>query len=142
MNLETISKLVELCPVPSCMQQLILTILLGYGTPSAHAIQTAPLIDEIPIQVVHVGTLNRCRHTLYYMEKTLTHCYNNATHFSREALFELHIIYLTNKRQTPYTISKLRDLTQYSIALSRNRLIQMCNEETKIRLINMLCDSD
>jgi hypothetical protein len=133
MNLETATKLVELCPVPSCIQQLILTILLGYGTPSAHAIQTAPLIDEIPIQVVHVGTLNRCRHTIYYMEKTITHCYDNASHFSREALYEIHIIYLTNKQQTPYTILKLRDLTQYSSTLTRNRLIQWCKQETKIR---------
>ena len=140
MNLEIITNLVELCPVPSCIQQLIFNILVGYGTPSAHAIQTAPhSIVETPIQV-QIGTLTQCRHTLYYMEKRIIHCYDNASHFSRDALYELHIIYLTKKPQTPYIISKLRDVFQYYNTLTRNRLIQLCNEETKIRLSNMLCE--
>jgi hypothetical protein len=133
MNLETISNLVELCPVHPCIQQLIFIMLIGYGTPTAHAIRTAPLIGETPSHVVRTGTQNRCRHTFYYNEKTITHCYDKSSHFSRETLYELHKIYLTNKQQTLYTISRLRDLNQDSVALSRNRLIRMGNEELRLK---------
>jgi hypothetical protein len=116
---EIACKLLELCPVPSCIQQLIFNILVGYGTPSANAIQKETIRSW--------GAVNEFRYILNYIEQ----------YYNQEVLYELHIIYLTNKRQTSYTISKLQILSQYSQDLTRNRLIRLLDEETKLRLIKM-----
>lgn len=135
--LETNSILLKLCPIPTVIQDAILNILVGYGTPSANAIKSGRLLDdiELPIKVIAMGTLDRCRHTLYYMERTITHYYDNSTHFSKEALIELHQIYLTNKRTTPYTITKLQDVSNYLYKLRMDRLIQLKIEESRIKQV-------
>ena len=114
---EIACKLVELCPVPACIQQLIFNILVGYGTPSANAIQKETTRSW--------GAPNEFRYTLNYIEQN----------YNREALYELHIIYLTNKRQTSYTISKIQMISRYSQAHIRSRLIRLLDEETNLRLI-------
>lgn len=109
------STLLTMCPIPTSIQDIILGMLIGYGTPSANAIKARLIEDEpeTPIKVVALGTLDRCRHTLYYMEKTINHNYDNASYFSKEALFELHIVYLNGKRSTPYTTRKIQELTNH-----------------------------
>ena len=112
---ETASMILTMCPIPTSIQDIILGILIGYGTPSANAIKARLIEDEpeIPIKVVALGTLDRCRHTLYYMERTINYNYDNASYFSKEALFELHIVYLNGKRSTPYTVRKIQELTNH-----------------------------
>jgi hypothetical protein len=112
---ETASMLLTLCPIPTSIQDIIFGMLLSQGTPSAAAIKRDEKEEEkeIPIKVVALGTLDRCRHTLYYMEKTINHNYDNASYFSKEALFELHIVYLNGKRSTPYTTRKIQELTNH-----------------------------
>ena len=125
--LETGSVLLKLCPIPTVIQDIIMNILIGFGTPSANAIKSRQLLDEseIPIKVVAFTSLNKCRYTLYYMERAVTHYYDEASYFSKEALFEMYSIYLKNKRTTQYTITKLQDISNHSYRLSRERLIQL-----------------
>lgn len=127
--------LLKLCPIPESIQQCIFNLLIGFGTPSTNAIKTTPLQleNEIPIKVVALGTLDRCRYTLYYMERTITHWYDNSNYFSKEALFGLHQIYLSNKKQTAYTTTKTQDLTNCLQTMSRRRLIQIVEEELRIK---------
>lgn len=133
--LQLASSLLTLCPIPTAIQDIIFGILVGYGTPSTNAIKSKPSIDdnEIPIRVVALGTLDRCRHTLYYMERTITHTYDNASYFSKEALFEIHTIYLKNKRTTEYTLTKMQELSNALYSLSQRRLIQIMGEESRIK---------
>lgn len=125
--------LLKLCPIPESIQQCIFNLLVGYGTNTASAIKTITIPDDIPIRVIVFGSLDRCRHTLYYMERTINHFYDNASHFSKEALFELHNIYLSNKRQTPYIITKTHEITEYLQVIKRKRLIQFITEESRIK---------
>ena len=132
-SFEYASSLLELCPIPESIQQCIFSLLIGFGTPSTKAMKNATLPEEVPIRVVALGMLDRCRHTLYYMERTISHCYDNASHFSREALFELHKIYLSNKRPTAYTITKTQELNNRLQTMSRKRLLQFIVEESQIK---------
>lgn len=131
---ETARELLELTPIPSSIQQIIFNMLIGYGTPSSKVLKTKEPDEDIPIRVVAIGPLNRCRHTMYYTWKTKTHCYDNASHYSREALYELHTVYLLNKkRQTSYVLSKLLDMAIYMEAQTETRLSQFAAEERKIK---------
>jgi hypothetical protein len=107
------SMLLTLCPIPTVIQDMIVGILMYQGTPSSNAIKTRNLEEEVPIKVVALGPLDRCRHTLYYMERTVNRIYDNSSYFSREALIELHIAYLKEKRSTAYTVTKIQDLTNH-----------------------------
>ena len=114
--------LLTLCPIPTVIQDMIVGILMCEGTPSSNAIKRKNLEEEeVPIKVVALGPLDRCRHTLYYMERTVNIIYDNASYFSREALIELHIAYLKEKRSTTYTVTKIQDLTNHLTALFKRR---------------------
>ena len=117
------SMLLTLCPIPTVIQEMIVGILVCEGTPSSNAIKGMKLEEEVPIKVVGLGPLNRCRHTLYYMERTINHIYDNASYFSREALIELHIVYLKGKRPTAYTATKIQDLTNHLKRLHSSFLV-------------------
>jgi hypothetical protein len=113
-------------------------MLIGYGTPStnamtANAIRNMPASEDIPIKVVIFGPHNRCRYTLYFMNKTITRYYDNATHFSLQALYELHLIYLNAQRQTEYAISKQRIIDDSLIVPTKIRLIRLMVEEHGIQ---------
>ena len=126
-KLQTASMLLSLCPIPQVIQDMIFGILLCDGTPSSNAIKGKNLEEEeeIPIKVVALGPLNRCRHTLYYMEQTVNIIYDNASYFSREALIELHIVYLKEKRTTAYTVTKIQALTNHLNSLIKERLVKI-----------------
>jgi len=129
---EQFMQLLSTCPVPRCIQQLIYYHLVGYGTPSAGVIQTMTPAEDIPIKVVALGPLNTCRHSLYYMEKTITHNYDISSHFSRQALYEHHIIYLKSKKiQTEYIISRQRAMMESLQILANIRLMRLTIEEHK-----------
>lgn len=120
--------LLTLCPIPTVIQDMIVGILMCEGTPSSNAIKRKNLEEEeeeVPIKVVALGPLDRCRHTLYYMERTVNYIYDNASYFSREALIELHIAYLKEKRSTTYTVTKIQDLTNYLTSLFKRREINI-----------------
>ena len=126
---EQFIKLLTQSPVPLCIQQLIYYNLVGYGTPSASVIQTMIPAEDIPIKVVALGPPNKCRHSLYYMGKTITHNYDESSHFSRQALYEFHIIYLKSKKnQTEYIISRQRDMTETLQILTNVRLMRLTIE--------------
>lgn len=105
--MNTYKQLLQLCPIPECIQQLIFNILVGYGTPSANAIQSVmPNINVIL-------KTNAC------LESSLS-----ASYFSQEAIIEIHIIYLTNKPQTHARISKVKAINNYFRKITQERLIQ------------------
>ena len=118
------SMLLTLCPIPTVIQDMIFTILVCQGTPSARVIKAREEREEreIPICVVALGPLHACRYTLYYMDRTVNHYYDNDSYFNKEALFELHIIYLKSKRSTAYTVRKIQELTNHLDELFRDRL--------------------
>jgi hypothetical protein len=122
------SALLTLCPIPTVIQNMIFGILLCEGTPTASIIKTRKSDKEsgeleIPIHVVVIGPLQRCRHSLYYMDKTINHYYDNDSYFNKEALFELHIIYLKSKRTSAYTVRKIQELTEHLDMLFKCRLV-------------------
>ena len=135
-SLESARSSLRNCPIPENVQDLIFSMLLSFGTPSSGALMSSKLIvnDDIPIAVVILGTLDRCRHTLYYANKTISHFYDNAGYFSRRALFETHIVYLKKKKvQTPtYTTSKIAGLTYHLHLMTRNRLLKFIEEERRL----------
>ena len=124
-----------LCPVPSSIQEKIYYLLVGFGTETANAIRTAPAILDVPIKAVAFGPLGRCRHTLYYMNFTVNHYYDNASHFSRLALYELHLIYLDHSPPLPYISSRIQDVSSSLRALINNRLMRFFVEESLMRLV-------
>ena len=105
--MNTYKQLLELCPIPECIQQLIFNILVGYGTPSANAIQS--VIPNINV----ILKTNAC------LRSSLS-----ATYFSQEAIIEIHIIYLTNKQQTHARISKVKAMNNYLRKITQERLIR------------------
>ena len=124
-----------LCPVPSSIQEKIYYLLVGFGTETANAIRTAPAILDVPIKAVAFGPLGRCRHTLYYTNFTVNHYYDNASHFSRLALYELHLIYLDHSPPLPYISSRIQDVSSSLRALINNRLMRFFVEESLMRLV-------
>jgi hypothetical protein len=137
MNIFELSiNLLELSPIPSSIQWMIIHSLIGHGTPSTNAIKKSNVHigadNEIPIRVVALYGLNECRYTMYYMEGAIVICYKNASYHSRMALFELHTIYLLNKKkQTQYVVTKLRDISNSLKEHTKNRLEMVCSEEPK-----------
>ena len=105
---EQFIKLLALSPVPPCIQQLIYYNLVGYGTPSAGAI-------HIPNVFAH---LKRYSSRLYSTVMALH--YYNASHFSRVAFLELHLIYLYNN---PHIVSNSLNV------IKKNRLVRLVEEE-------------
>ena len=105
---EQFIKLLALSPVPPCIQQLIYYNLVGYGTPSASAIHSPNVF----------GHLKRYSSTLYYVQMALH--YYNASHFSRVAFLELHLIYLYNN---PHIVSNSLNV------IKKNRLVRLVEEE-------------
>ena len=140
MNLyEQYANVLQLCSIPESIQQMIFYLLVGYGTSSAHNIQ-GELANtnkkEEPIHAIILGPLDRCRHTLYYMENTINHVYDNSNYFSREALYHAHLIYLQNKKkQTEYTITKIQELTNDLKRLTKNRLTQLGEYDKMIEIL-------
>jgi len=113
-------------------------MLIGYGTLSANAMsanakQIMLTTQDIPIKVVIFGPHNRCRYTLYFMNKTTTRYYDNSTHFSLCALYELHLIYLNAQRQTEYVNSKQRIVDESLIVSTNIRLMRLMVEEHGIQ---------
>jgi hypothetical protein len=109
---EQFTKLLALSPVPPCIQQLIYYNLVGYGTPSTSAIHSRIF-----------GHLKRYIST-YYGQMALH--YYNATHFSRIALLELHLIYLINN---PHVVSSVRCMSNSLNVIKKNRLVRLMEEE-------------
>ena len=136
MNLYEQSMILRMCPVPASIQQIIYYLLMGFGTETANAIRTAPAILDVPIKSVAFGPLGRCRHTLYYMNFTINHYYDNASHFSRRALYELHLIYLDRNPPLPYISSRIQDITSSLHVLNKNRLMRFVVEERRIQIQN------
>jgi hypothetical protein len=128
--------LLRVCPIPSSIQQIIYYLLVGFGTETANAIRTAPAISDEPIKTVAFGPLGRCRHTLYYWNYTINHYYDNASHFSRLALYELHLIYLINSPPLPYIFSRIQDITSSLRVLIKNRLMRFVVEDSLMRLVS------
>lgn len=126
-------QMLSLCPIPHCIQQLIYYTLVGYGTLSANAIRIMPAMEDIPIKVVIFGPHNRCRHTLYFMKKTITRYYDDATHFSLHALYELHLIYLNTQRPTEYLNSKRQIMKDSLYVSTKIRLVRLMVEEHGIQ---------
>ena len=134
MNLyEQSIQMLSLCPIPHCIQQLIYYMLIGYGTLSANAIRIMPAMEDIPIKVVAFGPHNRCRHTLYFMKKTITRYYDDATHFSLHALYELHLVYLNTRRPTEYLNSERQIMNDSLYVSTKIRLIRLMVEERGIQ---------
>ena len=129
-----------LCPVPSSIQEKIYYLLVGFGTETANAIRTAPAILDVPIKAVAFGPLGRCRHTLYFMHFTviINHNYDNASHFSRLALYELHLIYLNNNPPLPYISSRIRDVSSSLRALIKNRLMRFIVEDNIMDVVRLI----
>jgi len=67
------------------------------------------------------------------MEKTITHCYDNASYFSREALYELQIVYLSAEEQSGYVIAGLNMMHFYLDVLIKNRLVKGMAEELRMK---------
>ena len=111
---EQFIKLLALSPVPPCIQQLIYYNLVGYGTPSASAIHSPNVF----------GHLKRYSSTLYYVQMALH--YYNASHFSRVAFLELHLIYLYNN---PHIVSNVRCMSNSLNVIKKNRLVRLVEEE-------------
>jgi hypothetical protein len=136
--LETAHHLLGLCPIPSSIQQIIYYSLVGHGTTSANAIQTCfHEEEEIPIRVVIWGdnddSSTKCRYTVFYMEKTKNRCYDNSSHYSLIALFDLHPIYLSKKSGSQYAILKTAELARRESVLTSLRLARLQEEESKIK---------
>ena len=129
-------RLLRVCPIPSSIQQIIYYLLVGFGTETANAIRTAHAILDVPIKAVAFGPLGRCRHTLYFMHYTINHYYDNASHFSRLALYELHLIYLNHNPPLPYISSRIQDVSSSLRALINNRLMRFFVEESLMRLVS------
>jgi hypothetical protein len=113
-------------------------MLIGYGTLSANAMSANAkrimlTAQDIPIKVVVFGPLNRCRYTLYFMKKTTTRHYDDAKHFSRCALYELHLVYLNAQRQTEYVNSNRRIIDDSLLVSTNIRLIRLMVEEHGIQ---------
>jgi hypothetical protein len=135
MNLyEQSMQILRACPVPPCIQQIIYYLLVGFGTETANIIRTAPAVLDVPIKIVAFGPLGRCRHTLYFMNFTINHYYDNASHFSRVALYELHLIYLDCSPHFPYISSRIQDITSSLRVLIKNRLMRFIVEERRIQI--------
>ena len=138
--LETAHNLLGLCPIPSSIQQIIYYSLVGHGTPSSNAILASSRKgEEIPIRVViwsdNDETSTKCRYTVFYMEKTINCYYDNSSHYSLMALFDLHPIYLSRKTGSRYGILKTAELARRESALTSLRLARFNEEESKIEKI-------
>jgi hypothetical protein len=110
--------LLNLCPIPQIIQEMIFNIFVGYGTPSANILKNPVITKDNFIKRIIVISFGRLR---------------RSTYFSLETIYELHAVYLKNKIMTPYRICKLQDLR---IELHNNmklRLVKMIKEEEKIK---------
>jgi hypothetical protein len=135
---EVANKMLDLLPIPRSVQLLILNLLIGYGTPSAKALKTRSDHDaEIPIRVVRVEGYDRCKYIAYYMDGVIMRCYDYASYDSKLALFELHSVYLLNKKiQTPYIISQLELLSTCLKDYTKNRHSQLIIQEELLKKEN------
>jgi hypothetical protein len=132
---ESAKNLLELCPIPSVIQQLILNSFIGYGTPSSQALKITDNDEEIPIRVVVMEVSDKFRYSIYYMDKVINRYYDySSSHHSLIALCELHIIYLFKKQiQPPYVLLKLRELCDHMNDYTKRRLLRLMDEESKVK---------
>ena len=128
--IEIANKLLDLCLIPKSIQLVILNLLIGYGTPSADAFKNRSKDAEIPIRVLAVNGFESCRYTIHFMDRMILRCYDNASHYTKIALFELHCIYLLNKkRQTQFIVSQSQLLTNCIRDYTKNRHLQLTLRE-------------
>ena len=113
---EQFIKLLALSPVPPCIQQIIYYNLVGYGTPSACAIHIPNVF----------GHLKRYSFMALKRYSSMALHYYNATHFSRVAFLELHLIYLYNN---PHIVSNVRGMSNSLNVIKKNRLVRFVEEE-------------
>jgi hypothetical protein len=127
--------LLNLCPIPQIIQEMIFNILVGYGTPSANILKDPVITKDNFIKRIIVISFGRVgRMIIRHSPKFLNYCelldmHANSTYFSLETIYELHVVYLKNKIMTPYRIRKLQDLR---IELHNNmklRLVKTIEEE-------------
>jgi hypothetical protein len=118
--------LLKLCPIPEIIQNQIFNLVVGFGTHSAN-IMRMKKDKEKPYQIVILlGPGEMCCKKLYYWDyRVVNQCYDMSSHFTREALYELHLIYLSQL----YNIYQSNYWLKF---LMKKRLLQLMEEELRI----------
>ena len=106
-----------------------------YGTPVSNILKDIEIIKCNFIKKIHIVSFGRVGYLKivhspkflnYYQIMTM---HDNATYFSLETLYELHMVYLKKTDMTPYKLLKLYDLTDELHNNMRVRLIHIIEEE-------------
>lgn len=150
MNIFEFSKVVlQLCPVPTCIQDQIYNLLVGYGTPCMNTINTTIIAFHKLMERVAIFNLTDSpslwkyvkmyhdyrilRYNILYGDSSILTYYTPNVYFSSEAICELHLCHLNNSNPTPLQISKKRGLTSKLQDMMRFRLCKMYNDEPYAR---------
>lgn len=124
----------QLCPIPQSIQQLIYYTLVGYGTPASNAIQTMSGIDETLAKVAIFSPLNRNIRSLNALKK-VSYYYNKPSYFSRCALYELHRVYLSvnrDKYSDEFRITRCQDMQNLLDDLTKKKLTRLIVEKKEL----------
>ena len=130
--------LLSLCPIPENIQEIIFSILVGYGTPVSNILTNLEEIKKKFMKNIRVYSFGRLGYfSICHTRKTLTYYQlltinEYATYFRLKALYEIHAIHLERTDMTNYKISKLIDLNQELYNITRIRLLKILKEEIKI----------
>ena len=136
--LEQNKTLLELCPIPTIIQEMIFNILVGYGTPSANLFENPTIILRNFIKrISRVSFRTTKRLIICHISRELTYfqmlyMYENSPHFSLVTIYELHMIHLKKTEMNPYKNSKVREITSEIQINTKKRLLQMIKEEVNI----------